>query len=40
MACLVVRERIIRSQHQAERAREDFESVEELLTPMSGSTME
>ena len=39
MVCLVEREKIVKSQHQAE-AGEDLESVEGLLTPMSRSTLE
>lgn len=40
MVCLVEREKIVKSQHQAE-AGEDLESVDEgLLTPMSRRTLE
>jgi len=40
MACLVEKERIARSQHQADGEGADFESDAGLFTPMSGSTLE
>jgi len=40
MACLVEKERIVRSQRQVDEESVDLESVAGLLTPMSGSTLE
>lgn len=40
IACLVEKERIVRSRRQTDEESVDYESVAGLLTPMSGSTLE